>query len=620
MESPRTWLPTPERLTEACQEAIISGPDGDFVASLEGLGCPPEELLVTPFSARVGAMAAAKGLSFFHHELRGRLPVPDALMPEVEVWESGGLPVWQEGVLIEPKYFSFFLDAPFVPYNPNYRRKWRAHELIHSLSGFFWRPDMTRFECYMGARLDELLPIVHWYGLDEMFRPRCEKHIGKRLYRDLCPDCEALARPFWEHDESFVDAQSETATLWARRAHDHFAEEWDAIIKEYETGQRVETPRGQLNASSDAVGYLMSHWPRLTAWSFGSWVELFLRDGVDYHSSVSGYMGAITDVSKQLFTGEWAASSTQAEAMRARRLLQDIGARTFLALEWLPEHARSTQRIEDAMMPLLESAASLSHELLEKPTSIEKLDELVSTIFTTFQSQFGNLEGVPEELKSNFVALGVSYRHHALSGLHDDVEAAGLSLIREGLLTAAPARHGTLAPLLEDDVLRAFVRSDVFLGEGRLLQRLVSWVEGLPAEQRACDAQSLERLQFEAWLRNEPIQDKEAKHFSVLVEDVQDISEGRGEFRMHHTFRCAAWSASLIEEILGEVIEGERAVLGVIHRGGEQALSLFGDTTEEVIAHIRSGVSAKDWLDERYLEDLEILLENAFVCWFPVPR
>ena len=64
-----------------------------------------------------------------------------------------------------------------------HRRKWRPHELLHGAVGFFWREDASRFETYVGARLNELLPVVHWYGLDEIFRPRCERHTGEVLFR-----------------------------------------------------------------------------------------------------------------------------------------------------------------------------------------------------------------------------------------------------------------------------------------------------------------------------------------------------------------------------------------------------------------------------------------------------
>ena len=135
-------------------------------------GCPLDELWPTVYSARVCAMAVQEGHAFVHHERRIWTPLPPSLAPDAtsanEGWVDG--PVWQAGVLEIPKYFGAFLDAPLAVYDPNHRHKWRAHELLHRRAGFSWAPDMTPFEAYLGARLSELLPIVHWYGLDEVGR------------------------------------------------------------------------------------------------------------------------------------------------------------------------------------------------------------------------------------------------------------------------------------------------------------------------------------------------------------------------------------------------------------------------------------------------------------------
>ena len=56
--------------------------------------------------------------------------------------------------------------------------------------GWFWRPDQTRFEAYLGARLNELLPVVHWYGTAELLRRRCPAHRGGPIPVHTCAVCE----------------------------------------------------------------------------------------------------------------------------------------------------------------------------------------------------------------------------------------------------------------------------------------------------------------------------------------------------------------------------------------------------------------------------------------------
>src|SRR5690606_6162444 len=126
-----------------------------------------------------------------------------------------------------------------------------------------------------GARLNELLPVVHWYGLDEIFRPRCEAHQSTVLHRDFCPACEDAVRPYWEVEP--LDRRA--AIAFTTSAREHFERELDACRREIATGEVVEVPDGRLNASTDAVGYLLGHSNRLDAWTFRTWAEMFLLDG-----------------------------------------------------------------------------------------------------------------------------------------------------------------------------------------------------------------------------------------------------------------------------------------------------------------------------------------------------
>jgi hypothetical protein len=74
---------------------------------------------------RLGAMGAAQGVSFYQHELRTQVPLPEHLHPEVRSGGDGWEPQWENGVLTEPRYFPFRIDGRLQCYNPNHRRQWR---------------------------------------------------------------------------------------------------------------------------------------------------------------------------------------------------------------------------------------------------------------------------------------------------------------------------------------------------------------------------------------------------------------------------------------------------------------------------------------------------------------
>ena len=156
------------------------------------LGAPAVELEASAISARIAIMAANEGRAFVHHEHRLSPLLPEEAQPELDVGLQGDELVpeeWREGVLHVPKYFSAFLEAPLPVFHPSHRAKWRPHELLHKLARFAWRPDVTRFEAYLSARLSELLPVVHWYGFDEIGRHACPDHQGHRPNRTHCDLC-----------------------------------------------------------------------------------------------------------------------------------------------------------------------------------------------------------------------------------------------------------------------------------------------------------------------------------------------------------------------------------------------------------------------------------------------
>ena len=613
---PSHWLPSPQMLVEGCANLMVTPPSEHMQELFAQMGVPSLDLMVTALSSRVGLLAAARGQAYFHHELRGRLPMPRGLEPERVAWEEGTLPVWEEGILTEPKYFSFFLDAPFSPYNPNHRRKWRAHELLHGVVGIFWSPQMTRFEAYMGARLDELLPIIHWYGLDEIYRPRCEKHQGQQLYRELCPDCEGLARPYHKHDTAWVEAQTTQACAWASQAWAHFDEEWKACLYELNTGQRCPTPRVHLDASSDAMGYLYCHWPRLTSWSFGSWVERFLHDGFDYFSTIPAYMQHIATCSHDLVSGECEVEMSTWQRLRTRRVLQDIGYRCFLSLEWLEDGSKAAYRAEDAMMPLLEQAAKIGHDLLTVPVENQDIDALIEAINTTFVKEVCSVGNLPKELQQNFAMLGYLWPKVKTPSLSSQTMITyALPQLKEGLETGYTQSWPMVLEQQIDPCIEMFAASPIFQLTERLTTRYSQWYG---VQDNPSDA-VLEWMRFEAWIQKSPHRDEDAECFSVLPESITELAGLPGVLRSHQTLRRANWSAMLLEQLLGEKQE-EAACLAAIHHNGQQRLLLLGSEMTKVLDTVAQSQSLNREFVEAQNDALVLLLENSFIAWFPAPQ
>jgi hypothetical protein len=545
---------SPQAIVAACDAAATSQPDG-LLEALTGLGAPPVELVSTPISARIALLAARRGAAFFHHDLRGYLPMPPELEPEVEV--GGTVPEWVEGVREEPKYFSFFTESPLAPFNPNTRAKWRVHELLHGIVGFFWRPELTRFEAYLGARLCELLPVVHWYGYDEIRRPRCPRHVGRLLYREHCPDCEARLVPYWRHPGG-----SHAADLAAAgRALAHFAEELDAARQERRTGRRVITHRARLDSSSDAVGYLKGHWNRLTAWSFGAWVERFLLDGVDYHSTISGLTAHIEDVHERMLCGVISYDPQRAAVLRARRVLQDVGYRALLALEWIDPEDVAAEAIE----PLLDDAGQLAADGAGGGVSAEALEQATVGILDALAAHAGRF---PDPVAAALPALGLTWWRR---GAHI---AAGAPILAEGLLSAFPSALPDTDPVA---IAQRLAADPGFEATASL--RVRGGVLG-------------EEVALEGWLNDLPRRDPEAELFAGVPEGAVPPES----LRLNTTLRRRRFAAALVEELLGPsaaeppfVDEAGTVELCAVWWGGAPRIIPVDDETAEAIDAVGAG-------------------------------
>ncbi|MFW6058388.1 MAG: hypothetical protein ACOC9W_05990 [Persicimonas sp.] len=613
------WLPDAEAIVDACDQMAERGrPDG-LVEMLEGMGAPTLDMVVTPLSARAALLAAEGGRAFYHHELRERVPMPADQAPEIAVWEQGGtVPTWRHGVLEEPKYFSFFQDTPFPAFNPNHRRKWRAHELLHGALNFYWHPEMTRFEMYVGSRLNEILPVVHWYGFDEIFRPRCPEHQGEVLYGTYCSACEAAARPYWDSPDgetasSWRAQKRPQALSWAQKGLDHFDREFRACLAEIDTGEVVEASHPQLDSSSDAIGYMQSHWNRVTAWSFGVWAETFLQDGVDYFSSLERYANHQARTIRRLLSGEIEVSAEEFQARRDRRAVQDIAYRIYLALGWLEVGSENLREAEQRLMPHLEQAAHHVHHLDESALLADFSDDVVDDLLVSFDRV---RDLFPDEVAQVVPSLGYTFMDRERY-IH-----AGLGQLEAGLESATPLAVEQIAAEQIDaglDALTAdFAASPEFCGHGRLATRFADWLQANERGGRAAEVAG-----FEAWAMEPPRRDRNAELFASLPGSLDELAARPGRVRLNATLSRASFSPPVVAQVTNDPGLADKDVdaieLARIYMRGELRMIVVDEVEAQIFEAIEAGEPRRRWVAEVGPESLASLLENGFVVWLPQP-
>ena len=412
---------------------------------------PRRELETSPLSSRIAWRAANRGALFAHHELKSALPLPEHLGPERNAAQTSG---WVGGALVEPRHFSFGQDHRIQTFHPNHRAQWRPHELAHALSGFFWHPQLTRFELYLSARLNELLPIIHWYGWDRISRPACPRHSRVETYREHCEDCATLASvPWWQ---SSTAVPSDQDLFWASRGLDHFRREWQAINEEYDNGTRVKTPRGPLDASSDALGYLDGHWNRSTSWGFGRWIETCLKPGLDYYADFNHWLSNHLELHTGLFTQDLSFQPSESERLKWRRIIQDMGYRVMMALEHLPEESNAANECEDVLAPWLESVHR--HLVVEDTpqSTLVELGDAWFSILPTFQQH------LPQPIGESLAGLGI----------REVPQTLNIQQLKRGL-------HAVEVECDDSEVIE-FVHSATFPKEGFHIER---WAEFQPSPQ-----------------------------------------------------------------------------------------------------------------------------------------
>lgn len=486
---------------------------------------PAAELLASPFGLRASALGIAAGVAAVEHETRLAVPPGWAVREEVEDPDHGR---WDRGSLLIGKYQSFYQDEPFIVRNPDHSAKWTPHEMLHRASGFFWRDDMTRWELYLGARLNELVPVVVWYGADACLRLDQD---GFRREDAALRRHARLEDAHWLDAQRLSDDRVAGALKWLRKGVSHFERELSAVDRELMTGQRIELDDDRLNASSDALAYVVGHYERLTqrgvAYVLG---ELHCVQAWRF-DDVAAYRERIVALFDEVFFGDIVVDTELARARREERELWD-------------------------------RALRLAHHPEQRAGRILAL---VRTL---------NEGGDPTEAFEKAATSADAALIAGAQGLVDSQEPAGLQQLAEGLESWAPA---TISLLMAQDALEGllarFYASPAFQRRESMEERLQRFL----LESEDNEARLVADLLAFEWALARPAASD--PHIEELCEHEVEAYEADGRIVASSSFSLYRFShdvAALHAALLNDEEGGELTVHAVEH---ELLIGTFpGDT------------------------------------------
>jgi hypothetical protein len=305
-------------------------------SSLAGL--PEGEALASPFGARMVALGLAAGATTVRHELRPLLPWHRRIRPRGAVADPRH-GRWLRGALRTGKYEEFCAEEPFASYHPGHSSKWAPHEMLHRAVGFFAQEGASGFSRYLGARLNELLPVATWYGLEHALRLDREGPFDRAREASELEAPLAQARWLTEPERS-VRMRARRAAPLLRWTLERTARELTAIDEEIAGGTIVTSadaqlepfPGVRLDASADALAYVHAHERRLQSPAVGRALEALASQRVP---TIAAMRARIDHVLDQLLFARLAIEPAAVRArIRANELL-DLLLRAALVA---PEH------------------------------------------------------------------------------------------------------------------------------------------------------------------------------------------------------------------------------------------------------------------------------------------
>lgn len=438
-------------------------------------GLPEGEVLASPFGARMIALGLEVGATTVHHERRPLLRWHKSLRARGAVTD----PLhgrWHRGALRTGKYEEFSQEEPFCTYHPEHSAKWAPHEMLHRAVGFYAAPSAHGFARYVSARLNELLPVATWYGLEHALRLDREGPFDRRL------EGASLAAPkrdaLWlEETERSLRRRAHTAAPLLRWTLERVARELEAIDEELASGTVVASPdAGQasfagvhLDASSDALAYAQAHARRLEHPSIARVLDTLAAENL---SSVTALRARVEHVFDRLLFEPLALDDAQVLTRIEAGLVHDAFLRAALVEpDPTPAHRAAQQRAARTL-----SRGSVSPRA-RRGLLVSLEHALTDSIGPTRAREVTTLGLVCESIKG--LSIDARATQRGLASVVPRTAAwlgrSGARIVVERLVQGAPLR-GHLA----DRVARVIAADDAPLAE---LARLESRLDAPPVHE-----------------------------------------------------------------------------------------------------------------------------------------
>lgn len=484
---------------------------GREVAKLSGL--PEGEIVASPLGFRASLMAVSEGVVSVHHDLRvGTSWHRDLLGDEVVRDAEHG--VWEAGRLGSGKYESFLQDEPLVVFNPNNSARWTPHEFLHRTLRFVYAPGLSRRSLYLGARLNEVLPVAHWYGWDQFLRTDGTRFSRERLGTETQPTWEDAVWLTLDEESlrERIDQDLEFLRLGAR----HLVTELEAIDEELSSGHRVEVSHPFLDASGDALAYVVGHRRRLVHPATELWISSLLEPGRDYDARPEEARARVECEAARLIDEDLVWDPERARARSTGRVLWDWFLRASLAH---PMRSSGWARL------LPSAKVALDEAWQGEPVDLDAWREKL-------------LEGLPASLgpsvvASGFVGVGPRLEGPQQVALPLEVSADAshrLSRVQrdqlvDGFQSCLPATWNALVEEgLALDVMDAFVRQagDTPSGEAFFLRQSLAHRFARFADSHPMPATLRTLLRFEVVLLEVRERDDTVERLGAPVEELPD--------------------------------------------------------------------------------------------------
>lgn len=359
-------------------------------AALAGL--PEGEVVASPFGARMIALGLEAGARTVHHELRPLLTWHRSVRPSGATRD----PLhgqWHRGALRTGKYEEFCQEDPFCTYHPEHGAKWAPHEMLHRAVGFHAPAEANGFTRYVAARLNELLPVATWYGLEHALRLDRDGPFDRAL-EGREPDAP-IERARWLHeDERSLARRARDAAPLLRWTLERTSAELAAVDAELGSGTLIPSrdagaesfPDVRLDASADALAYVHAHERRLSSPAVAR-VTAALASR--QHTTLAALRRQIDRVLDRLLFARLAPRPSVVRRAIASNVVHDLLSRAALV-----------RPVDDALHRRLIGRAS--RNLRARRVSVEALQSFVSEVKDALTPAIGRLRA------AQVVALGLS--------------------------------------------------------------------------------------------------------------------------------------------------------------------------------------------------------------------